>query len=488
MGRKAVSGKMVISENLKKFLREWKPSDKALKLAQVQTKSLLISALCGKDKVKFSGFDDEGRKVWSVLGPRPFLDAVFVNSTASVVYDWDDYLFAGHTGHSTVFIALATAELFQIEDKMRIFEAIALGNEVGARLGVLALVGPLNGQMMSFLHSAISSTVFLKLVGEDEERICGAIANSLSHPTMPTVKGFFAGETKFCVASLPTIVGIFTTKIKTRDKGQIDEFFREYCWSEIDNEFVEKVFDPNQEFSKTLSFKLYPGCAYVQSAVECALQIKNEIRKIEGEFFPPLVQEIQIEYTPVSAGMDTLSERFATDEDEESFIVKATFSTPLSVVLTLLSQKPNHRMFSPEFLDQAKELCSKTKVSISRRLTKKLFEGITVKSRSKLKVGGILNAIERARYLGFHLSAREIFIFLSELPELHKSEFDLENFRFNFGCRLKLKYAGRWYESECITPPGAKGGGLSLQEFLQRKKELAQVEIPYEIRRIVGEV
>src|SRR5207245_6229790 len=68
-------------------------------------------------------------------GPRaPLHAACYVNAASSVAFDFDDYLFAGHTGHSSVLGALAFGEMTGASGR-DVLAAQVVGNEVGGRLG-----------------------------------------------------------------------------------------------------------------------------------------------------------------------------------------------------------------------------------------------------------------------------------------------------------------------------------------------------------------
>src|SRR5207249_3303078 len=77
-------------------------------------------------------------------------NAIFANTALSMALDYDDYLFAGHTGHSAVLVTLALAEKLGISGKDFLLTQ-TLANEIEGRIGASVLIGPLNGQMWSFL-------------------------------------------------------------------------------------------------------------------------------------------------------------------------------------------------------------------------------------------------------------------------------------------------------------------------------------------------
>src|SRR5213593_3579359 len=128
-----------------------------------EAKNQILSVIAA---VHSGHFSDAGRvvsrtvKEWSggkeatmiPSGERTSLhNAIFANTALSMALDYDDYLFAGHTGHSAVLVTLALAEKLGISGKDFLL-AQTLANEIEGRVGAAALIGPLNGQLCTFIH------------------------------------------------------------------------------------------------------------------------------------------------------------------------------------------------------------------------------------------------------------------------------------------------------------------------------------------------
>src|SRR5438105_623608 len=65
------------------------------------------------------------------VAPDGPLGRIYSSAAASIAHDWDDYLYMGHTGHSTV----PTADAFGDDAARRLVAQVA-GNEVAGRLGL----------------------------------------------------------------------------------------------------------------------------------------------------------------------------------------------------------------------------------------------------------------------------------------------------------------------------------------------------------------
>jgi len=107
--------------------------------ARLQRASILAAGEAGREAARpFAA-------VHASDGP---LGEVFAGAAASIAHDWDDYLFMGHTGHSSVLVARA----FAGDDPERAFCAQVAGNEVAGRLGAALFLGPHNGQFWSSIQ------------------------------------------------------------------------------------------------------------------------------------------------------------------------------------------------------------------------------------------------------------------------------------------------------------------------------------------------
>ncbi|MGH2794615.1 MAG: MmgE/PrpD family protein, partial [Actinomycetota bacterium] len=137
----------------------------------------------------------------------PSHTACYVNAAASVAFDFDDYLFAGHTGHSSVLGAIAYGEATGASGR-DVLAAQVVGNEVGGRLGAAFLLGPHNGQMWTYIHALEGACVAGRLLGLDVEQIRNAIGIALAQPPYPLSPAFFGPDSKALLVSAPFVEGV----------------------------------------------------------------------------------------------------------------------------------------------------------------------------------------------------------------------------------------------------------------------------------------
>ncbi|MGH2759516.1 MAG: MmgE/PrpD family protein, partial [Actinomycetota bacterium] len=145
----------------------------------------------------------------------PHLNAVFANACASVSFDFDDYVFAGHTGHSAVCAALAYGE-HEASPGRDVLSAITVGNEVGGRLGASLLFGPHNGQMWSYIHVLEGACVASRFLRLDPTRTAHAIGVAFTQPPFPLMPAFMGPDSKLLIPASTTVEGCRAAELAAR--------------------------------------------------------------------------------------------------------------------------------------------------------------------------------------------------------------------------------------------------------------------------------
>ncbi len=418
-------------------------------------------------------------------------------SASALLYDWDDYLFAGHTGHSAVFVSKAFSQ-----DQSKFIRSVLIGNEVGARLGILTLIGPLNGQMMTHIHGIISATITEFLTG-DIGKIPSRLSFFASNPNFLTFGGFMGGDTKISSVISPMICGIASCLFELKQNIYAErEFLNLFSWREFDKKFVESLFSPEFFLTKTMMIKKLPGCAYVLPQVECIGKIKERIRKDEGiqDIDIESIDVVEVEYSAVPAVLDRIALSYPDSQ------IPAQFSTPIAVSIALLSDLApySYRLFASDigFRNKVMSLCGKIRLTHRADFTSVLLgeiaEHFPFILERILTLGTLARALAHVSQIHWNLPRnlpnismssaldlmRPIFgsiKFFSSISSIlssgHRSEIfkeNFENFRFLFPTRVKVRYNGRIYEEElkthdfhCQDP--------RLEDFLAKKEELVRV-------------
>ncbi|MBI3782581.1 MAG: MmgE/PrpD family protein [Deltaproteobacteria bacterium] len=378
--------------------------------------------------VKEWGGDKEATMIPS--GERVSLhNAIYANAALSMALDYDDYLFAAHTGHSAVLATLALAEHLGASGKDFLLAQV-LANEVGGRLGASAISGPLNGQMWSFVHLVNGAVVAGKLLGLDAPQIQSAIGIALSQPNFPLRAGFFASDAKILLASMTAPVGVQAAQLAANGlrgfpsilEGE-DGFDRVFATQPLPGAFegFGKVW-----LTDTLSYKLYPGCAYLGTTIDCILSLQRQ-HSIDAK----KVKAVHVAAGPITLAMEAMSAKYLHGSD--SLPVTLNFSLGYSVAAALIDKELTARQFMRERIKDAATW------DLAKRVVLTLDEtaGQRMRERSLVKT---VSDDHGERY------------------DLNLANADLTSFRMSFGSRVRIELEdGRTFEAEQEVPFGAMG-------------------------------
>ena len=297
---------------------------------------------------------------WARPGPAPLLggdrsatveDAVYAATALSVALDFDDYVCFGHTGHSAVLVpALLAAETGSTGQEQVVAQAAA--NEVEARLGGTCLIGPLNGQLWSFIHAAGSALAAGRLLGLDHCRLSHALALSLYQAPRPTVPGFMAPDSKLLTVSDPALIGLRAARLAAAGvTGPLDVldhpqgFLTAFSYAPLPG-LLGGLGDTWA--TKTLCVKPYPGCAYVDTVLDALLALD----------LPPAreVDRVLVDASMVTCEMDRSSAKYSVAQDTTPTPVTINFSVAWNVAIALLAGAVSPRQLRADWLGPNREV------------------------------------------------------------------------------------------------------------------------------------
>jgi 2-methylcitrate dehydratase PrpD len=379
--------------------------------------------------------------------------AIFGNTALSMALDYDDYLFAGHTGHSAVLTTLAVAENIGVSGKDFLL-AQTLANEVAGRVGASVVVGPLNGQMWTFVHLVAGAVIASKLMGLDKEQIQSAIGIALLQPAYPLAAGFFGSDAKTLMASMTAPLGVYAAELAAgglRGCPDILEnpqgFVKAFSHTPLMGAYegFGKVW-----LSDTLSYKVYPGCAYIDTFVDCIITLARQ-HTIDFK----KVKAVHIAASPLTLGMEALAAPYVKGPGTSP--VTLNFSVRYNAAVALMDRELSPRQLTRDRIkDPATwELAGKVHLTADEGMAQRMRE------RSLLK---ITSTSEGDRY------------------ELNLANADLNNFKMSFGARVRIEMEdGRSFEAEQEVPAG--GAGRSLDERRKAVEDKFRRETRYTLRK-----
>ncbi|MHA1344533.1 MAG: MmgE/PrpD family protein, partial [Promethearchaeota archaeon] len=292
-------------------------------------------------------------------------NAIMANEGNAIALDYDDYLFFGHTGVSTVPLPLSLAEKYKISGK-DLLTLIIIGNEIGGRVGASILLGPQNGQLWSYIHLASSATITAKILDLTEEQIANALGIAMYCSTNSMYRGFMGPMSKYLTTSIPTKIGMEAAYLaKNGFTGALDIFESPLGWCNFTADIPIPSFI-NSALGKawvteTIAFKMVPGCAYVSPIADCL----EKIFKKEPNLDIKKIKEIRVYASMLMSSMDDLSRPFITLEElnRVNSHVALNFYIPYNVAVMLLDKELTPKQFTKErYMDeQVHDLAKKVK-------------------------------------------------------------------------------------------------------------------------------
>jgi 2-methylcitrate dehydratase PrpD len=379
--------------------------------------------------------------------------AIFGNAALSMALDYDDYLFAARTGHSAVLVSLAVAEKHGTSGQ-DVLLAQALANEIEGRLGASALLGPLNGQMLSYVHLIGGAVVTAKLLGLDQRQTENAMAIAMAQPSVPLNPGFFGSDAKCLLAAATSPAGVQAAELAAngfRGAPTILEGERGFLDTFTDTPLLGAFEGFGRVWlTETLSYKMYPGCAYLDTIVDCLLQLVRQ-----HHFDHRAVKSIDVAAGPLTLGMEALAAPYVAGP--ESLPTTLNFSVPYNAAVAVIDRELSARQFSPERIKDAAvwELAKKVRLTQDEEFTRRTRE------MSPLR---ITNEGGRERYA------------------LDLANADLSGFRMSFGARVRVEMQdGRSFDAEQEVPLG--GAGRSQMERRKATEDKFRKETRYTLRK-----
>lgn len=339
---------------------------------------------------------------------RSLHSALLQNAALSMALDYDDYLFLGHTGHSAVAVPLAVAEA-RGADARTVLAAQVAANEVAGRLGASVVLGPHNGQMWAHIHLLGAAAAASRVLGLDAERTADAMGIALAEPVYALFPGFMGPQSKLLTAAVPAVTGTFAALLAesgmTGPRRILED--PQGFWAHFS--FLPLPFMMTglgrAWVTDTIAFKPYPGCAYIDTAVDALLEIEGRFRDERGRKLEPAeVREVRVEASLLTVAMDSMSGAYL-DRSKLS-PTNINFSLSVSIGIALLAGRLSGAELTEGYLDANRaeilELASRVRLSHDASLTVEFVRSLdeTLDMRSALsciETRALLKARHRLR-------------------------------------------------------------------------------------------
>ncbi len=283
---------------------------------------------------------------------RTYQSALLQNCALSMALDYDDYLYLGHTGHSAVLASLAAAQMRASSTRKMLVAQVA-ANEIAGRLGASVVLGPHNGQMWAHIHLLGAATAGAIILGLDEAATANALGIAMSEPVYALFPGFMGPQSKLLTAAVPSITGLtaalLAEKGMTGSRSILED--EQGFWSHFT--FMPMPFMMTglgrSWVADTIAFKPYPGCAYVDTAVDALFALAGEFEEKQGR--PMKAQDIrgiEVDASILTVAMDGMS-RIYMDPSKLS-PTNINFSLSVSLAIAIVAGELSGSQLTEEFL------------------------------------------------------------------------------------------------------------------------------------------
>ncbi len=454
-----------------------------------------------------------GRSTVLPMGDRTSVTmAVMANAAASMALDYDDYLFMGHPGHCSVLASLALAEEMGLGGRELLRAQIA-ANEAAGRLGAAVALGPQNGQLWTHIHAlgaALSGALLLEL---DTAASAHAMALAMYQPPLAMWPGFMGPDSKLLSAAYPARDGLYAARLASWGlRGPLDILDdRRGFGGHFADQFLPGMLSGwgQSWVSHTLSFKVYPGCAYLDAALDALFDARAQFAADNGRPLEPAdVVRVEVDTGLLGSEMQRLADERA---GERISPVRVNFSFPLSLAVALRAGRLTPAELDEGALAAASEplrsLADRIRVRHDWGLTLRLIDALA----AELPLRQVLAGVDLRRLLASgdgglqpagllaDLQPRDLLrltaLLWQRAPELmrqagraaadglgrlvgggEQAALDLGRVRFErlvlpFGARVTLQVRGdRSYRAEVDLARGAAGRDPAEVKGLVRKK------------------
>ncbi|HEX8503066.1 MAG TPA: MmgE/PrpD family protein [Pyrinomonadaceae bacterium] len=274
----------------------------------------------------------------------PPAQAAALMASWSMVLDYDDVMLGGHTGHSSVLVPFAMGSAGG-HSGAELMSAQIVANETAARINMVCAVDSTRGQMATHLHLLAAAAARAKLEGLGEEGFAEALAFAVCYPAQALYPAFLGSDAKALCAGLPVRAGMEAVDAVCAGlRAPADPL------DDPRGFFATKAKVPVREFlgglgerwhTETNSYKIYPVCGYLCSALDAALDLVRTHDFSAGD-----VEAVDVRASLFTVGMDAHSAPYL--DGPRSRVSTLTFSTPFVIASAILA-----RRFTPEELRRA---------------------------------------------------------------------------------------------------------------------------------------
>ncbi len=301
-----------------------------------------------------------GRRVVKAFGGPLQADAKAAASCLgmlTIALDFDDTMYAGHVSHSTVGVPVAYAAPLGLDGR-RFLEAVLAANECASRVVAGATLGSFRGQTAAYGHLIGATVARMKAEGAAAEQISAALALACSLPPHSLAPAFFGGDGKVLTAAGGIRAGLDACDAAwagLRGTADILEHPEGLLATFADVPLPDAVVASlgSRWHTETISIKLYPACAYLDSTLDAAVALHDELRRSAAgagsREIAGIIDGVVVKCSLFTFGMDLSSRSYIAGAASPTSALQ--FSVPYPTTVALLTGAFTPADLSPPSLD-----------------------------------------------------------------------------------------------------------------------------------------
>jgi 2-methylcitrate dehydratase PrpD len=361
----------------------------------------------------------------------------------------DDTAYAGHLSNSTVATPLAYARARGL-DGAGLLTAVVAANECAARVTAAATLGPFRGQTAA--HTSLVGGVAGRLhcTGATAATWTHALGLAMTMPPWTLLHGFLGGDARTLTALTPVRAAMDACDAAEAGLTSAPDvlehaegFLARFAVVPLPEAVTEGL--GRRWHTDTLSFKVRPGGPGVDTAVDCALELRRELPAAD---FADGIEEIVVETSRYTTHVGRLTEQYGHGPQTSAGVLP--LSVPYAVATALLSGDLSVADFTAPATHDARrwELASRVRLVEDPEMTDDLLASAAPFGAAVRQAG------ERALDWLTSFAGREA----AERAALGAPEETFEQATKHTGSRLTVRWSdGRTATARRDIPVGAAG-------------------------------
>ncbi|MFN8103417.1 MAG: MmgE/PrpD family protein [Acidimicrobiia bacterium] len=278
---------------------------------------------------------DLGRRVVAAFGAPLGGDpkqSAYVLAALTMLLDYDDTVFAGHVSHSTVGVPLAYAESAGL-DGPGLLVAVLAANETAARVTAAATLGHFRGQTAAHTHLAGAVAARGRAEAMAAPTLVDAWGLAFAMPPWSLTRAFMGSDAKVLTAATPVRTGLDACDAATAGLAGAADILEHpdgFLARFAEIPLPQAVGGLGRRWhTETLSIKVYPGCAYLDAALDAAVTLHPRVQDRLDT-----VERVVVAASVFTAGMDARSRPYV--HGPGTGVAALNFSVPYNVAVALM--------------------------------------------------------------------------------------------------------------------------------------------------------